>query len=42
MYGLTVAFMDPEAVLNLVDNVAIGSVAKEVRAKLERVRAALT
>lgn len=39
--GVTVAFMDPEAVLDLVDNPEIGGVAKEVRAKLERVRAAL-
>ena len=39
--SVTVAFMDPEAVLDLVDNPQIGGVAKEVRAKLERVRAAL-
>lgn len=40
--SVTVAFMDPEAVLNLVDNAAVGSVAKEVKGKLERVRAALS
>ncbi|MBN1238549.1 MAG: DUF302 domain-containing protein [Gammaproteobacteria bacterium] len=39
--SVTVGFMDPEAVLDLVDNPQIGGVAKEVRAKLERVRAAL-
>jgi uncharacterized protein (DUF302 family) len=39
---VTVAFMDPQAVLDLVDNAAVGSVAKEVRARLERVRAALS
>jgi uncharacterized protein (DUF302 family) len=39
--SITVAFMDPVAVLDLVDNAEIGGVAKEVKAKLERVRAAL-
>jgi len=39
--GVTVAFMDPEAVLRLVDNPEIGALAKEVRARLDRVRAAL-
>lgn len=40
--SVTVAFMDPEAVLDLVDNAAVGGVAKEVRAKLDRVCAALS
>ncbi len=38
---VTVAFMDPEAVMKLVDNVDVREVAKEVRQRLERVRAAL-
>ncbi len=39
--SITVAFMDPEAVLGMVDNPAVGEVAKEVRAKLKRVCEAL-
>jgi len=38
---VTVAFMDPEAVLKLVENADVGDLAKEVRQRLERVRAAL-
>jgi uncharacterized protein (DUF302 family) len=38
---VTVAFMDPEAVLSLVDNPAVGGLAKEVRMRLGRVRDAL-
>lgn len=38
---ITVAFMDPEAVLKLVDREEIGTLAKEVRSRLERVRQAL-
>jgi hypothetical protein len=34
--------MDPEAVLGLVDNPGVGGLAKEVRARLGRVRDALT
>jgi uncharacterized protein (DUF302 family) len=36
--SVTVGFMDPVAVLKLTDNPAIGELAKEVRARLERVR----
>ena len=36
--SITVGFMDPIAVLKLTDNPAITELAKEVRAKLERVR----
>ncbi len=36
--NVTVGFMDPIAVLKLTDNPGIGELAKEVRAKLERVR----
>ncbi len=36
--SVTVAFMDPIAVLKLTDNPAITEVAKDVRGKLERVR----
>ena len=39
---VTVSFMDPIAVLNLTDNPGIAELAKEVRAKLERVRDKLT
>jgi uncharacterized protein (DUF302 family) len=39
---VTVVFMDPEAVLGLVDNPGVGGLAKEVRARLGRVRDALT
>jgi len=38
---VTVAFMDPQAVLQLVDNPGVGALATEVRAKLDRVRDAL-
>lgn len=39
--AITVAFMDPAAVLALVDRPDIAAVATEVRARLERVRDAL-
>ena len=39
--SVTVGFMDPEAVLRLVDNPGIGALAKEVRQRLERVQASL-
>lgn len=39
---VTVGFMDPIAVLRLTDNPGITELAKEVRAKLERVRDRLT
>jgi len=39
--GVTVAFMDPIAVLKLTDNPGIGELAKEVRARLDRVAAQL-
>ena len=35
---VTVAFMDPESVLKLVDNPGVAEIASEVRARLERVR----
>ncbi|HEU0201784.1 MAG TPA: DUF302 domain-containing protein [Burkholderiaceae bacterium] len=35
---ITVGFMDPIAVLQLTDNPAVGTIAREVRGKLERVR----
>lgn len=35
--SITVAFMDPAAVLQLVDNDKVGELAEEVRAKLQRV-----
>ena len=35
---INVGFMDPIAVLRLTDNPAVATLAKEVRAKLERVR----
>lgn len=38
---VTIAFMDTNAVLALVDNEEIGDVAKEVRQRLERVRDSL-
>ena len=40
--SITVAFMDPAAVLQLVKRDDIGELAAEVRAKLERVKAALS
>lgn len=36
-----VSFMDPEAVLSLVDNADVGPLAAEVKSRLERVLAAL-
>jgi hypothetical protein len=39
--SITVAFMDPQAVLALTDNTAVAELAREVRASLERVREAL-
>ncbi len=39
--GITVAFMDPAAVLNLVNRDDVAVLAKEVRDRLERVRQAL-
>ena len=38
---VTVAFMDPEAVLGLVDKEGVGALASEVRARLERVMSTL-
>jgi len=38
---ITVAFMDPVAVLKLVDKLGIDELAKEVRGRLERVRDSL-
>lgn len=35
--SMTVAFMDPMAVLDLVDNAKVHEVAKDVKARLERV-----
>ena len=39
---VVVAFMDPVAVLQMTSNPEVAAVAKEVRARLERVRSALT
>jgi uncharacterized protein (DUF302 family) len=39
---ITVAFMDPQAVLSLVDRKEIAEMAGEVRARLERVRDAIS
>jgi uncharacterized protein (DUF302 family) len=39
--SVTVAFMDPEAVLNLVDNAGVAELAQEVRSRLTRVCDAL-
>ena len=39
--SITVAFMDPEAVLTLVDRDDVAELAKEVRSRLERVRQSL-
>jgi uncharacterized protein (DUF302 family) len=38
---ITVAFMDPKAVLELVDNPRVAEIASEVRERLDRVRDAL-
>lgn len=35
--SITVGFMDPEAVLKLVDNPKVGELAQQVRAKLQKV-----
>jgi uncharacterized protein (DUF302 family) len=40
--SVTVGFMDPETVLALVQNERIAVLAKDVRARLERIREALT
>ena len=40
--GQTVGFMDPVAVMQMTDDPEVAKVAAEVRARLERVRAALT
>ena len=40
--GLVVAFMDPVAVMQLTSNPEVATVAQDVRARLERVRASLT
>ncbi len=39
--AVTVAFMDPAAVLELVEKPGVNALAQEVKARLERVRAAL-
>jgi hypothetical protein len=39
--AITVAFMDPEAVLQLVDKPEVHALGKEVRELLQRVRASL-
>ncbi len=39
--SVTVAFMDPSAVLGLVDNPDVASLAAEVRGRLEKVRESL-
>jgi len=39
---ITVAFMDPQAVLSLVDQKEIADMANEVRTRLERVRDAIS
>lgn len=39
--SVVVAFMDPQAVLTLVDREEVGALAGEVRQRLERVRASL-
>ncbi len=40
--GQTVGFMDPVAVMQMTDDPEVAEVAAEVRARLDRVRAALT
>jgi uncharacterized protein (DUF302 family) len=40
--GITVAFMDPEAVLKLVDNAGVTAIGKDVRALLQKVCTSLT
>ncbi len=39
--AITVAFMDPETVLQLVENPEVHALGKEVRALLQRVRVSL-
>lgn len=39
--AVTVSFMDPQAVLKLVDRADVAEIASEVRGRLERVRAAI-
>lgn len=39
--GIVVGFMDPVAVMQMTSNVEVAAVARDVRARLERVRAAL-
>ena len=39
--SMTVAFMDPAAVLDIVDNAAVHEIAPQVKAKLEKVRDSL-
>lgn len=39
---ISVDFMDPQAVLSLVDNPAVTEIAKEIRERLSRVRDALS
>jgi hypothetical protein len=39
--GIVVGFMDPVAVMQMTGNPEVAAVAPEVRARLERVRAAL-
>jgi uncharacterized protein (DUF302 family) len=36
--SMTVAFMDPAAVLSMVDNAQVHEIAPQVKAKLEKVR----
>jgi uncharacterized protein (DUF302 family) len=40
--GITVSFMDPEAVLRLVDKPGVADLATQVRARLDRVRDAIS
>jgi len=40
--GITIGFMDPEAVLDLVPKAGIADLAHEVKARLERVRDAMS
>jgi len=40
--SITVAFMDPEAVLKLVDNAGVTAIGKDVRALLQKVCTSLT
>jgi len=40
-HRITVSFMDPVAVLQLVDNSAVHEIGREVKARLERVRDSL-